>query len=204
MSNPIAPFVSRVLHLFEIRRIRGKENSVYLTFDDGPEPHITEFVLNELDKYGYKATFFCRGDNAEHYPLLLQRLKDEGHAIGNHTYSHIKSSNVSAKEYVADVERANIVLRTKLFRPPWGNITLLSFLRLCRRYKIVYWSLLSGDTERDKLDVISNLNRLKEKTRGGDVVLFHFCQLHENETRKILPDYLEWLHQKGYQCDLIQ
>ena len=87
----ITLFINRFLHLFEIRRIKTKEKLIYLTFDDGPEPDITEFVLNELQKYGAKATFFCCGDNAEKYPELLGRIRNEGHSIGNHTYSHINS-----------------------------------------------------------------------------------------------------------------
>ena len=191
-------FINRVLHLFEVRRIKTKENIVFLTFDDGPEPEITEFVLDELRKYQLKATFFCRGDNAEKHPVLLQHIVDEGHALGNHTYSHIKSVKIPTTEYVEDVERADKLLHTHLFRPPWGCITLPVFMRLCRKYKIVYWSLESGDTELERFNKSQALHRLLKRTRSGDVVLFHCCQRHEKETRQLLPEYLKWLSANGY------
>ena len=194
----LTQYINKALHLFEVMRIKTKEKVVYLTFDDGPEEGITEFVLDELTKYDFKATFFCRGDNAVRSPVLLERIKSEGHAVGNHTYSHIKGFDTPSGHYVEDVNRANEVLKTHLFRPPWGAVTLSQFLKLKRHYKIIYWSLMSGDTEGDKFVPEKAFNKLKNKTQKGDVVLFHFCKKHENETKQILPVYLQWLNDNGY------
>ena len=189
--------INRFLHLFEKRSIKCGEKSVFLTFDDGPEPLITEFVINELEKYGFKATFFCRGDNAEKYPKLLELITNKGHALGNHTYSHINSFNTKSKEYCADIEKAATVIHTNLFRPPWGSLTLSAFLCIIRKYNIIYWSLTSGDSVRD-FDKSFYLNRLMSLTKPGDIILFHFCSKHDNVTKLLLPDYLLWLNNEGF------
>lgn len=196
--------INKILHLFEIRRIQTNKKVVYLTFDDGPEGDITDWVLDELKKYQAKATFFCKGENVLRNDRLYNRIVSEGHAIGNHTYHHINAFEKSAKEYVDDVELANGILKTNLFRPPWGALTLSSFLNLVRRYRIIYWSLLSGDTEFDQLNLEQNMQKMYSKTRPGEIVLFHSCKRHENETRQILPIYLEWLDKNGYECKPIK
>lgn len=203
-------FLRRILNhclanCFETSKITSANNNkvVYLTFDDGPEPGITEFVLDELQQYDFKATFFCRGDNAENYPELLRRIKDEGHSVGNHTYSHLHSYECSSKLYCEDVERANRVLNTKLFRPPHGSHTLSTFLRLRMRYKSFFWSLNSGDSDMDRYDYSRSLDNLKKRTKVGEIVLFHFCHKHQKETRELLPVYLTWLAENGYRSNAI-
>lgn len=195
--------INKFLHLFEIMRIKEERRIVYLTFDDAPEPGIAEFVLEELSKYDFHATFFCRGDNAEMFPELLKLIRSKGHSIGNHTYSHINSFETRTIDYVLDVEKANIILKTHLFRPPWGSITLSAFLKLRRKYKIVYWSLISGDTEMDRFVLNDSFKKLKKETKAGDIVLFHCCHRHEKETMKILPLYLQWLNDNGYSSEVI-
>ena len=197
--------VNKILKQTEVRQLPSKDGSkiVYLTFDDGPEPGITGFVLDELGKYGFKATFFCRGDNAEKHPELLERLRAEGHAIGNHTYSHLHAYNVSAKEYLNDVEKADGVLHTTLFRPPHGSLTFRTWWRL-RKRTIVFWSLNSGDSDMERFDYENSMSRLKSQTKPGDVVLFHFCHRHEKETRQLLPVYLKWLSVQGYKSEIIR
>lgn len=184
-----------------ISKINSSDKVVYLTFDDGPEPGITEFVLDELNKYGYKATFFCRGDNAQAYPELLQRIKEEGHCLANHTYSHMHSYHISSSSYVRDVHKCDSILNTRLFRPPHGSLTLCSWLRLRNKYDIYFWSLNSGDSNMSLFDFQKNIDRLKKNTSSGDIVLFHFCIKHENETKKILPEYFLWLSENGYKSD---
>ena len=195
--------VNKLLKHFEEKTIPSENDVVYLTFDDGPEPGITEFVLEELAKYNFKATFFCRGDNAEKYPELLERIREQGHAVANHTYSHIDVYDVSSKDYLDDVERANTILKTSLFRPPHGTLNLVTWMRLRKKYRIFFWSLGSGDAELDKFDYQRSIGILKSNTKRGDIVLFHFCHRHERETTKVLPDYLMWLSENGYRCDVI-
>lgn len=197
--------INKALHLFEVMRIKTTSKEVYLTFDDGPEGPITDWVLDQLSLYGCKATFFCKGCNVGLYPVQMDRIKREGHAIGNHTFSHIKSFDVASDIYIKDVERANSILKTHLFRPPWGALTLQSYFKLVRRkYKIVYWSLMSGDTDLNNLDLSNNMKRLYADTKPGDVVLFHACKRHEKETRQILPLYLDWLKNEGYNCAILK
>ena len=186
-----------------ISTIPSKEKVVFLTFDDGPEPGITAFVLDELEKYNFKATFFCRGDNANKYPELLARLREQGHSIASHSYSHFHAYSVPAKTYLSDVEKADAVLYTNIFRPPYGSLTIRTWLGLRNKYHIVYWSLNSGDCDGRLFDSHVSICHLKEKTKSGDVILFHFCKKHENETRILLPTYLKWLHENSYQSNAI-
>lgn len=200
----VKKIVNKVLKLFEISHIPISENVVYITFDDAPEPDITEFVLSELDRYNMKATFFCKGQNAELYPVLFQSIRNKGHAIGNHTYSHIHAFKHSYREYIKDVEKADRILHSHLFRPPWGSLTFLSFLRLRGKYKIIYWSLESGDTELNRFDLQNNIGRLKTHTKPGVIILFHCCKRHQGETRQLLPLYLKWLVDNGYTSKVIE
>ena len=181
----------------------ASKNVVYLTFDDGPEPGITEFVLDELEQYGYKATFFCCGDNAEKNPQLFSMLHKRGHAIGNHTYSHLHAYDATAKVYIEDVSRADAILQTKLFRPPHGSLTLPIWLKL-KKKKIVFWALNSEDSDIENFNFERAISNLIKNTHPGDVVLFHFCHKHENETRQILPAYLKWLSENGYEGKAIE
>lgn len=203
MRRKLYKLINKILHIFEIRKIKTKEKIIFLTFDDGPEPGVTEFVLEELRKHNAKATFFCRGDNAEKYPELLKQIINNGHSIGNHTYNHINAFNISPKDYISNVEKANLIIKSNLFRPPWGSINLSTYLKLIKKYKIIYWSLASGDSNLDKFDEIKSLNNLKSGTSKGKIVLFHFCTRHEKETQRILPEYLDWLDEQGYKCETI-
>ena len=137
LSKKIQNFFLRKLSY--ISSMPSDGNIVYLTFDDGPEPGITEFVLKELDKYGFKATFFCRGDNAEKNLELFALLREKGHTIGNHTFSHIHAYDVSAKCYEDDVNHAEEILHTQWLRPPHGSLTFGAWWRLHKKYKLVFW-----------------------------------------------------------------
>lgn len=191
-----------IIYFISMRQLRLNRqldgNAVYLTFDDGPEPGITEFVLEELSKYDAKATFFCTGKNIEKYPSLLTKIKEKGHGIGSHSYSHIHAHYNSSEVYLGDVDRFDRIMETPLFRPPWGALTLKTYLKLRKNKEIVLWHLSSNDFALDKFDLYDSLNNLKQKTAKGKIVLFHFSNRHEKETRLILPLYLEWLSLNKY------
>ncbi len=203
MENILNKIMNRFLRLFFISNMRTSKKVVYLTFDDGPEPAICDFVLAELKKYNYKATFFCRGDNAKRYPELIQALRNSGHTIANHTYSHIHSYNMTGSLYADDVRKCDAILNTKLFRPPYGSLKLTAWLKLRKNYKIFFWSLNSGDSNLANFNFEKSYSTLKKCTRPGDIILFHFCKRHENETRELLPLYLAWLNKNGYRSDKI-
>lgn len=200
--NIIKKVINKIIRYGEIKTLPSNDKSVYLTFDDGPESGITEFVLEELDKYNFKATFFCRGDNAEMSPELMDMIREKGQAIGNHTFRHLHAYNVSTKTYIGDVKKADAILHSSLFRPPHGSLTLRTWWKL-RNRKIVFWSLNSEDSTMERFDYEHAIENLKSNTKAGDVVLFHFCHKHESETRQILPAYLKWLSDNEYQCRII-
>ena len=125
-----------------------ESDRVYLTFDDGPTPGVTEWILDQLAEYDAKATFFCLGKNAEQYPHLYRMIVDAGHAIGNHTYSHQKGWGMSLERYLEDVDFANDILHTDLFRPPYARIKPSQAHRISERYNIVMWDVLSRDYSR--------------------------------------------------------
>ncbi len=199
----IKKIINCILKLFQVSHISTNDKVVYLTFDDGPELGICECVLDELQKYGFKATFFCRGDNAEHYPELLSRIINEGHSIGNHTYSHLHAYSTSSELYLNDIERANQILHSTLLRPPFGSLTLTTWISLKSKYKLIYWSLGSCDSNLDNFDFEHSYQNLISNTSSGDIVLFHFCKLHEKETRIILPAYCKWLKANGFVSNAI-
>lgn len=190
-----------IIRLLSLRKLKGNKqydkNAIYLTFDDGPEPGITEFVLDELKKHNAKAIFFCKGENCVNHPELYKRIIEEGHAVANHTFSHINGLETNDVEYIDDVEKCEQITRRHLFRPPWGKLTFKQYRELKKSYEIVLWDNVSGDTELDKFNFEKSFQSLKINTRKGDIILFHFCKKHEKETKQILPAYLDWINEQG-------
>ncbi len=186
-----------------VSRIKKQERCIYLTFDDGPEPDITEFVLNELDKYKFKATFFCTGKNALDHPNLMEIIRVKGHAIGNHSFTHKHAYLLSSRAYVEDVYRADEILHTTLFRPPNGCLLLSAWLKLKKKYKIIYWAIGSGDWRKETFEYKASMKCL-ESTKSGDIILFHFSQDLQKGTRELLPSYLKWLHKNGFKSIAIE
>lgn len=180
------------------------KNAVYITFDDGPEPGITEFVLEELSKYNAKATFFCIGKNVEKHPSLLKMIKENGHSIGSHSYSHLHAHYNSGNDYLNDIKRFDGLMNLPLFRPPFGALTFRTYFALRKKKDIVLWHLSSNDFALEKFNLDNCLSRLKRETANGKIVLFHFSNRHEEETRKILPLYLEWLSKENYKMLSLQ
>lgn len=177
---------------------KREKNTLYVTFDDGPEELITEFVLDELKKYDAKATFFCCGDNVARHPELYQRIIVEGHTVANHTYSHVRGLQLSSKEYLMDIKKANGLIQSPLFRPPWGGLRFYDFIKLkyYHKFKIVLWDLASGDTSINPNP--NDIDNWHSKVKDGDIILFHFCKKHEKLTRLLLPVFLKNMSQNGY------
>lgn len=178
------------------------DDSVFLTFDDGPTPGVTEWILRELDKYGAKATFFCLGKNAEMYPDLFEAIKAEGHKIGNHTYSHQKGWNMSLEGYLQDVDFANDILQSDLMRPPYGQIKPIQAKRLDERYDLIMWDVLSQDYN----TLISPkvcLRNVTKHVEAGSIVVFHDSQKAFKNMSYALPRTLEFIYEKGLKCATI-
>lgn len=179
------------------------EDDVYLTFDDGPTPGITEWILAELDKYGAKATFFCLGKNVEQYPDLYEKILAAGHRTGNHTYSHQKGWGMSLSRYMEDVDYAGQFIRSDLFRPPYGRITPAQARILGERYHMVMWSIVS----RDYSQIITPRQCLRNVIRyveGGSIVVFHDSAKSFRNLRYALPRTLQFLQKKGLRCSALE
>lgn len=181
----------------------SQRREVFLTFDDGPTPEITEWILKTLSNYDAKATFFCLGKNVEMHPELAQKIIDEGHALANHTYSHQKGFSMSVERYIQDVDLADEYIHSNLFRPPYGHITPSQARRLSERYKVIMWDILS----RDYSSVVSPESCAKtvlKHTKPGAIVVFHDSQKSFRNMSYALPILLEHLKEKGIKCKKIE
>ncbi|KQC32587.1 polysaccharide deacetylase [Nonlabens sp. YIK11] len=176
------------------------KSQVYLTFDDGPTPMVTHFVLEQLERFGFKATFFLIGDRAQRFPDLKKEVLDAGHSIGNHTYHHLNSWKVSSEMYLKDIAFAKANTSNSLFRPPYGRIHRKVAQQLVADgYKIVLWDVLSGDFDTNRSPGRS-LKSLKRHTRNGSVVVFHDSEKAFPVLKEVLPAYLEWLQEQQFEC----
>ncbi|MFC2090542.1 polysaccharide deacetylase family protein [Bacteroidota bacterium] len=170
---------------------------VYLTFDDGPTLEVTEWVLNELDKYKAKATFFCLGNNASALPDVYSSILERGHAVGNHSFSHLKGFRTSVKGYVANVLKASEIIDSELFRPPYGRLRRMQTVLLRNRFKIVMWTVLSVDYNA-RLSGEQVVKNVIEHVNSGSIIVFHDSRKAEKNLRYALPKVLEYLSEHAY------
>ncbi len=192
-----------------IWNIPNSENKVYLTFDDGPTPEITEWVLSKLKEYNAKATFFCIGDNIRKYPEIIQRVINEGHSIGNHTFNHLNGWKTSTKDYIENVrlyETEHCKLNTehcKLFRPPYGKITPTQS-KILRKlgYKIIMWDIISYDFDAT-ISKEQCLENVLKNVQSGSIIVFHDSKKAFTNLEYVLPRTLDFLNEKGFFCEKI-
>ena len=184
-------------------RMDPREHSVYLTFDDGPIPEATPFILDTLSKYGVKATFFMVGDNVRKYPHLFERIKAEGHQIGNHTYNHMGSVRHTLRTYVKNTNKANELIHSKYFRPPHGWMRPAAYIWLNRKYKVVMWDVVTRDYSK-LLTAEDVVNNIKTYTRNGSIITFHDSLKSIDKLQTALPESLEWLISQGYQFKIFK
>jgi len=180
-----------------IWRIPGEEPVVYLTFDDGPVSGLTGWILEELEKYGAKATFFCVGQNVKENPELYDRILESGHTVGNHTYSHLNKSRTGLSRYIKDVYKARKVINSRLFRPPYGRISLLASRLLRPRFRIILWDVLSMDYDRE-LEPQKVFNNVVSNVRCGSIVVFHDNLKARENLEYALPRVLDHYSRLGY------
>lgn len=178
-------------------QIKTDEKVIYLTFDDGPHETATSFVLNILKKHNAKATFFCIGKNVQLHPEIYERIINEGHSVGNHTFNHLNGWKVNDENYLSDIKNASAVIQSKLFRPPYGRIKKSQVKILQPNYNIIMWSVLSGDFDVN-LSPQKCLNNVIKNTAKGSIVVFHDSAKAMERLAFALPKTLEYFSEKGY------
>jgi len=198
-----APKLYRNLYKGSHWRINPGEKSVYLTFDDGPIPEITPWVLDLLDKYNIKATFFCVGDNVKNYPDIFRMVQERGHKIGNHTFHHIKALKTDTQSYLKEVEDTAGLIKSKLFRPPYGHMYFSQFKALRKLYKVIMWDVVTRDYSH-LMTADRVFEVVKKYTRNGSIIVFHDSLKAGDRMKESLPKSIEWLLEQGYSFKVIE
>lgn len=171
---------------------------VYLTFDDGPIPEVTPWVLDLLDKEDIKATFFMVGDNVKNNPDLLERIKSSGHSYGNHTMHHVQGLKVTRRTYLRNITEADNYIDSPLFRPPHGIMRTRQAWAIKYRYNIIMYDLVTRDYSK-KLTPEQVFENVKRYTRNGSIIVFHDSLKAERNLRSALPRAIKWLKEQGYE-----
>lgn len=193
------PRIFRALYPQAIFRMDPNERAVYLTFDDGPIPEVTPWVLDQLDKYNIKATFFMVGDNIHKHPEVFQMVIDRGHCVGNHTYNHIRGFEYSNSEYLENTKLVDSIMHSKLFRPPHGHMGFRQYYTLRNYYKIIMWDLVTRDYSK-KMCPEQVFNNVKRYVRNGSIITFHdsLKSWNNGNLQYALPRSIEYLMNEGY------
>lgn len=202
------PKILKRLYANLVWDVATTKKEIYLTFDDGPTPEITQWVLDELEKYNAKATFFCIGKNiAKHPEILLETIK-HGHSIGNHTQNHLNCWKATSKTYLKDVKQAQVTINDhiqqsatnnqQLLRPPYGKITSKTAKKLIKKnYKIIMWDILSADFDQ-RISPEKCLNNVIKSTKNGSIIVFHDSVKANKNLQYVLPKVLEHFSELGY------
>ena len=184
-------------------RMNPYEKAVYLTFDDGPIPVVTPWVVDLLGHYGIKATFFMVGDNVRKHPKEYKLVVDAGHRVGNHTFNHLKGLFTDTREYIENVEKADALIHSNLFRPPHGMLRRSQYKKLSKRYQFVMWDLVTRDYSKcmNGEEVLANV---KKYVRNGSIITFHDSLRSEENLKYALPRAIEWLLEQGYEFKIFE
>lgn len=186
--------------LWRLKR-RGRR-VVYLTFDDGPIPEVTPWVLDELDRLGVKATFFLVGDNVRRHPELLDEIRRRGHSYGNHTMHHIQGLHTSRMGYMRDITEADRLIGSPLFRPPHGLLWGGQAKAIKNRYNLVMYDVITRDYNQ-KLSPQRVYANVRRYVRNGSIIVFHDSIKAERNLRYALPRAIRWLKMQGYEFDVL-
>lgn len=173
------------------------EKTIYLTFDDGPIPQLTEWVLDQLKQFNIKATFFCVGANILKNPIIFERIKLEGHVVANHTMFHSKGFKNTVGDYMKEVDECRELVQTNLFRPPYGQLKPSQYRALrAKSYKVILWDVISYDFEKIKPEQVAH--NVLTKTKNGSIVLFHDNIKAEKNMKYALPLFLKHFSEQGF------
>jgi len=195
------PWWLRALYPSLIWKGENDTKCVYFTFDDGPHPEVTHFVLDQLFMNGGAATFFCIGKNVQQYPEVYQRIIQDGHTIGNHTQNHLNGWKVDDNTYLENIKEATTNIKSNLFRPPYGRIKRSQIIQITQNpdlpSKIVMWSVLSGDFDK-RISPQKCYDNVFNNTKSGDIIVFHDSEKAFKNLQYALPKLLEYYTSHGY------
>lgn len=191
--------------------VSNTENTVYLTFDDGPIPEVTTWVLDELKKYDLKATFFCIGENIEKHPKIFKKVISEGHAIGNHTFNYLNGWKTSTEAYIENVrlceeaieKTIDYNLKSKIFRPPYGKLKTAQSKAIQKLgYKIIMWDVLSADFD-TAISKEKCLDNVLSNVKPGSIIVFHDSVKAFKNLEYVLPKTLAFLKENNFNCGVL-
>ncbi|MGE0635652.1 MAG: polysaccharide deacetylase family protein [Bacteroidia bacterium] len=194
------PFIYKWFLRDAVFRVPSEEKKIYLTFDDGPVPEATPFVLDQLKKYNAKATFFCIGKNVQENPVLYKQVLAEGHKTANHTFDHVKGWKTKTADYLANTAKCAELVDSNLFRPPYGKITFSQYSNLKLHYSIVLWDVLSWDFNIETTPEKCLQNVLKN-AKPGSIIVFHDSKKAFKNMSYALPKVLEYFAERGYRFE---
>lgn len=198
------PFIAKLIYGKAVWRMNKSEKNIYLTFDDGPIPEVTPWVLKTLKEHNAKGTFFCIGENIKDHPEIFKRTIEEGHSIGNHTYTHPNGWETSKEKYLTEVEECNQQIsklanqEINLFRPPYGRMKLSQYSKIKTQYSIIMWDVLSADFD-NETSPEKCLDNVLSKTRNGSIVVFHDSLKAKEKLYYALPEFLKHFKEKGFE-----
>lgn len=178
-------------------KVNSSKKEIFITFDDGPIPVVTPWVLETLKKYNAKASFFCVGENVNKHPEIYQQLIDEKHTIGNHTYNHLNGWSTDNISYFHNVRKCANIVKSELFRPPYGKLKPKQTQFLSRHYKIIMWDVLSGDFDKN-LSADECYEKVIRSTKEGSIIVFHDSLKAFEKLKIVLPKTLEYFSELGF------
>lgn len=191
------PILLQKLFTQIIWRIPNDENAVFLTFDDGPTPEVTDFVLEELKKYNAKATFFLIGEKAALHKSYISKILEAGHSVGNHTYNHLSAWSTPNEHFIENIKKTDAVFSSTLFRFPYGKIKMRGLSKILDKKRIIGWDILAYDWDAE-IDVEKTIETIVKETRSGSILVFHDSLKAEKNLRKMLPEILKKLQEKHF------
>ena len=204
----IIQFFTKIFFPKIIWKQSSNNKNIYLTFDDGPTEEVTEWVLNTLQKYNAKGTFFCLGKNIIAFPKVFDKLISLGHTIGNHTFNHSNGWKVKKREYLADIDAFDDLKleiqeqKPTLFRPPYGKLNLFAYSNITKHRNIVMWSVLSKDYKQN-LNCEKQLEKITKATKPGTIIVFHDSKKAFGNLQYLLPRYLEYCSKMGFSFEVL-
>lgn len=191
------PKVYRWLFNDAVFRVPEVEKAVYLTFDDGPHPEVTPFVLDVLKRFEVNATFFLLGKNAVKHPELVTNIRKAGHTIGNHGMQHLNGWSTSTENYISDVLEGKKATRSRVFRPAYGRLTIQQYRKLKSENRIVFWDVISGDFDQS-IETTKVVDNVMHNVIKGSVVVFHDSEKAFKHLKTALSEVIQQLAENGY------